>query len=202
MTMYVGDTRKLNAKVTPSNATYRNPIYTSSDEDIAMVTEDGNVIGVSPGTVTITAKAADNSNKSAICVVTVNNRVPATSITVMERRVTMVPGETKYVQVALNPANSTDSLTWSSDNASVARVDRKTGKITARNTGTALITVMTESARIATIEVTVMGLNRTSLTLQQYSRYESLTVEGATGPVNWTIDNPKLLYLEGKVILL
>ena len=195
MTMYVGDTRKLNAKVTPSNATYRNPIYTSSDEDIAMVTEDGNVIGVSPGTVTITAKAADNSNKSAICVVTVNNRVPATSITVMERRVTMVPGETKYVQVALNPANSTDSITWSSDNNAVARVDRKTGKITARNTGTALITVMTESARIATIEVTVIGLNRTNITLQQYSRYESLTVEGATGPVNWTIDNPQVAVL-------
>ena len=195
MTMYVGDTRKINAKVTPSNATYKNPIYTSSDEDIAIVTEDGNIIGVSAGTVTITAKAPDNSNKSAVCVVTVNNRVPATSITVMERRVTMVPGESKYVQVALNPANSTDSLTWSSDNASVARVDSKTGKITARNTGTALITVMTDSARIATIEVTVMGLNRTSLTLQQYSRYEFLTVEGATSPVNWSIDNPQVAVL-------
>ncbi len=50
---------------------------------------------------------------------------------------------------------------------------------------------MTDSGKIATIKVTVIGLNVTELELEQYSRY-TLQVEGATGRVTWDVANPKI----------
>jgi hypothetical protein len=43
---------------------------------------------------------------------------------------------------------------------------------------------MTDTGKTATVEVTVIGLNVTSITLGQYERYNYLEVEGYTGPVS------------------
>ena len=52
---------------------------------------------------------------------------------------------------------------------------------------------MTDSGKTASIEVTVIGLNMTSLTLEQYTTYPyPLTVEGATTTVKWSIDKPQV----------
>jgi uncharacterized protein YjdB len=105
----------------------------------------------------------------------------------------MVAGEEKVVQLVLIPATSTDSYTWSTDNPAVASVDKKSGKIRAKATGTAYVTVMTDSGKTATVEVTVIGLNMTNLTLEQYTTYPyPLEVEGATTTVKWSIDNPAI----------
>jgi uncharacterized protein YjdB len=101
----------------------------------------------------------------------------------------MVSGEQKVAQISLSPATSTDRYTWSSDNSAVAKVDKYSGKITARATGTAYITVMADSGVTAVIEVTVIGLNVTELTLEQYTNYR-LYVEGATSTIRWDISNP------------
>ncbi len=193
MSMFVGEGKTLKATINPKNATYKNAKWTSSDPSIAIVDEDGMVIGLKVGSVTITAEALDNSGKKAICYVWVNERVPSTGITLQDKKLTMVPGESKIVQLVLIPATSTDSYSWSSDNVAVASVDKKSGRITAKSTGTAYITVMTDSGKTATVEVTVIGLNMTSITLEQYTDYPyPLVVEGATSAVKWTIDNPQV----------
>lgn len=190
LSMVVGDSKKLKATITPSNATYRKAQWKSSDTSVATVDEDGVITALKEGSVTITASAKDNSGKKAVCYVTVRERVPSTGITAMDKKVVMVPGETKVVQVALSPSNSTDNYTWSSDNSAVAKVDKNTGRITAKSIGTANITVMTDSGKMTMIEVNVIGLNLTELTLEQYTTYPyRLEVEGATGPVSWSIDN-------------
>ncbi len=67
----VGATVKLNATVTPDNATNKAINWTSSDETKATVSKDGTVTGVAAGTVTITATSADNASAKATCAVTV-----------------------------------------------------------------------------------------------------------------------------------
>ncbi|HHT96463.1 MAG TPA: hypothetical protein GXZ90_01030 [Clostridiales bacterium] len=191
ISMVVGKTEAIKATVKPTNATYKTAKWTSSDTDIAIVDSQGRVTALQPGNVVITAAAKDNSGKKAIVNIQIKESVPSTSLIVMDKRLVMISGEQQSVRVALNPMNSTDEYTWSTDNSSVAKIDKKTGKITARATGVAIITVMTDSGVRATIEVRVVGLNRTSLNLEQYDRY-SLYVDGAVGSIRWDSENQKV----------
>lgn len=200
MSMLVGESKELKAKIEPKNATYKGAIWTSSDNSIAIVDEDGVVTGLKEGSVTITAQAQDNSGKKATSYITVYNRVPATSVVVSDKKIVMIQGEQRTVKPVLNPVNSTDGLTWSTDNSAVASVNEKTGVIKARSTGTAYITVMTDSGKTATIEVSVIGLNVTNLELEQYSRY-TLKVEGATSRVTWDVANPKIAEVKNGVVI-
>ena len=199
LAMLVGDTKELKVTVEPKNATYMNVTWISSDDEVILVDEDGFVTALNPGTATITVEAQDSSGKKALCYVTVGSRIPATGITLMDKKLVMVPGEEKTVQIALNPVNSTDGFSWSTDNAAVAKVDQNTGKITARAIGTANVTVMTDSGKTATIEITVIGLNITELTLEQYSNYE-LYVEGATTAIRWDVGNPEVAVVRNGMI--
>lgn len=67
--MEVGNSLKLTATITPANATYKNIIWVSSDEDVAEVS-NGIVTAVGPGNATITAISGDG-NARAKCKVTV-----------------------------------------------------------------------------------------------------------------------------------
>lgn len=193
VSLYVGDTEKLKVTIRPSNATFKSATWSTSDATVAIVDDRGVITALKAGTATITAAAQDNSGKKVICAVAVYDRVPATSITLQDKSLTMVAGEEKVVQIVLNPTTSTDKVTWSTDNPAVASVNKTTGRITARATGKAYITVMTDSGKTASIEVTVIGLNMTSLTLEQYTTYPyPLTVEGATTAVKWSIDKPQV----------
>lgn len=69
--IYVGDTTKLTATVTPTNATNQKVTWSSNNESVATVGTDGTVTAVSAGTATITATAQDGSGISGSCVVTV-----------------------------------------------------------------------------------------------------------------------------------
>ena len=108
-----------------------------------------------------------------------------------DKKIVMVQGEQREVRPVLNPIGSTDGVTWSSDNSGVASVNKTSGRIKAKATGTAYITAMTDSGKMATIEVSVIGLNRSELRLEQYERAD-LWVEGATGRVRWDTENPAI----------
>ena len=66
-----GNAATITATITPSNATIKNIVWTSSNPQIATVDKSGKVTALSAGTATITAIANDGSNVSASCVVTV-----------------------------------------------------------------------------------------------------------------------------------
>ncbi len=201
VTLFVGDTTNLKATIRPANATYKTAVWTSSNPEIAIVDDDGVVTALKAGTTTITASTQDNTGKKAICLIAVYDRVPSTGITLQDKKLTMVAGEEKIVQLVLIPSASTDSYTWSTDNPAVAKVDKKTGRITAKATGTAYVSVMTDSGKTASIEVTVIGLNMTELVLEQYTTYPyPLEVEGATTTVRWSIDNPLVAVVNNGVV--
>ena len=67
-TVKVGKSLQLTATIEPSGATNQRLEWTSSDSDIAIVT-DGRVTGVAPGKVTITVKTTNG--KTATCTITV-----------------------------------------------------------------------------------------------------------------------------------
>lgn len=70
-----GQTAQLSASVSPSNATNKSVTWSSSNNNVATVS-NGMVTAVGNGSATITATAADGSGKRASCAVTVN--IPTT----------------------------------------------------------------------------------------------------------------------------
>ena len=71
LTMEYGTKEQLTATVAPDYADYPGLTWTSDNEEVATVDENGLVTAVGEGTATITATANDGSGVAASCVVTV-----------------------------------------------------------------------------------------------------------------------------------
>gem|GEM_PF-1078620 len=200
LSMVVGDVATIVPTVRPKGATY-GVVWESADPTIAVVDkQSGRVTALKAGDTQIKAKAEDSSGVEAICVVHVRNPVAITNIQVSESEVVMVPGEEKTVSFTILPAGYTDKYVWSSDNPVVASVNRTTGLITARALGTANITILADSGRTASVKVYVVGLSKTSLTLERYtSTLISLEVYGAAKTdldVRWYSDNERIAQVQ------
>ena len=140
-----GNTATLTATVTPSGSTDR-VTWTSSNTAVATVS-NGVVTAVGNGSATITAKAG---SKSATCSVTVTT--PATGISLSQTSLSLTKGNTATLTATVTPSGSTDSVTWTSSNTSVATVSN--GVVTAVGNGSATITAKAGS-KSATCSVTV-----------------------------------------------
>lgn len=193
LTLIQGKSYELQATVEPDDATYMQPVWTSDDTEIAIVSPKGVITALNPGSTMIHATADDSGAVSAICYVNVIKPVMATNISVSESEIVMSPGENRTVAIALVPNNTTENITWSSDNTAVATVDSETGLITAKAIGTANINILTESGRKGTIKVFVVGLSRTYVELQQYTNLLlKLEVDGGGSSnfsVRWDVDD-------------
>lgn len=79
---------------------------------------------------------------------------PATGITLNKSELTLTAGEDETLTATVTPADSTDTVVWSSSKTDVATVDSATGKVTAVAPGEAIITA-TAGTKTATCKVTV-----------------------------------------------
>lgn len=71
VTLSAGKAVSLKAQVLPSNATYPNVVWYTSNKSVATVTQGGYVKALKKGTCTITCKARDGSGKNSVCTITV-----------------------------------------------------------------------------------------------------------------------------------
>ncbi len=187
-TIIVGHSFTLTATVSPADAYYKTVNYAADDDSVVIVDEDGVVTGIKPGSTFVRATAKDNSGKNALCFVTVINEIAATGITLSDTEIYLLPGETKTVTYTIKPANSTDSIKWSSSDDDIMTVSSTTGKITAKKPGIATATIMTKSGKTATVTVHVLGLSRTYLEIPIYSTYTGFVLDGAdAGDVRWDV---------------
>ena len=151
----VGATATITATVLPAEA---NPAvtYTSNDETVATVNENGVVTGVAAGSTTITIAATDGSGVTTTINVTVSN-IDVTGITATPTEITMITGETATISYTVAPNNATDpSVTFTSANTAVATVDAS-GVVTGVAPGNTTITIASVSNPeiTATVNVTV-----------------------------------------------
>lgn len=117
-------------------------------------------------------------------------------------------GETTQVGTTFLPTASTDVLSWKSSDAAVASVDSRTGLITAKGNGTAVVTAVSPAGASASVQVTVSGyadsltLSKTSLALNPGDSAElTATISPATMGVAWSSSNEKIATVDqsGKV---
>ena len=92
---------------------------------------------------------------------------PAVSqVTLSPTSVKMDMGASKQLTVTIKPAGASKKVTWSSSKPSIASVS-SSGLITAKKTGTAVITVKSNNGKKATCKVTVTKAARRALLIGQ-----------------------------------
>ena len=207
--LYEGETVSLIATITPSNATNKNVIWSSSDTSVATVL-NGKVTALKAGTTSITVTTEDGG-KTATCNVTVKAKVVGVSLN--RTAVTLYEGESFTLIATITPENATNkNVIWSSSNTSVATVAN--GEITALEVGSATITVTTEDGgKTAKCYISVkakverVSLDRASITLTEgdtYSLTATITPSNATNKnVIWSSNNTSVAtVVDGKVTAL
>ena len=173
LTLENGETDTLTATVLPENASNKNVIWSTTNEDIVSV-NNGTIQAVSLGTAKITAEAADGSGIKATCTVTVQQLV--TEITLSKTNITLESGQIETLTATVLPENASNkNINWSSSNTSVATVNN--GTIQAVNFGTAIITAEAAdgSGVKATCTVTVQQLLSTIAEPGDYIKYDTGT---------------------------
>ncbi len=195
---------KLQATITPGNATNRSITWTSADTNIATVTEDGVVKAISKGTTTITATSSNG--KTATCQVVVTEPIIEVQyVTLNKSTLNLTPGKTENLQATITPGNAVNkTLTWTSSNTNVATVT-STGEVKAISEGSTTITVKAttgEAGKCTVIvkkeeqEVTKITLNKTNLTLEKGESERLIaTVEPQDAKdkeITWTSSNSNI----------
>lgn len=167
VTMKPDDTIQLTATVYPANAANKKLIWTSSNDDVAMVTDEGFVLAMAEGEADITATSAENSSIKAVCHIKVEKeKVPVITIVGIkfeESPVTISMGETKKLNVIFNPIDATNKqLEWKSTKTSVVDVDQE-GNIIGVSEGKAIITAKTTDGSNLTINCVVTVVPSTGI---------------------------------------
>ena len=160
-TIYVGNSVSASLQVRPSSASqYATISLTSSNEKVATVNNFGKVTGVAPGKATITATDGNVSCTATITVVAANtSTVSSQSISLNTNYVVLKPGSSKTITGKVSPASASQSLTFKSQDKSIATVSGS-GVITGVATGATSVVV---SNGTASTSVTVI-VNRTAST--------------------------------------
>lgn len=131
----------LSAVITPENAYCQDVTWTSSNESVAVIDENGKVTAKAPGTATITVMSDDAFSasypKRATATVTVLQAV--SGIELDQPELTMNKNGYAVLRAAVLPENASQkTLTWESSDPNVVRVSG--GQLTAASTGEAIIT--------------------------------------------------------------
>ena len=136
LTLDLYEPATLEATVT---GTDEDPVWSSSNEAVATVSDTGEVVGLSNGQATITATVGDVSDS---CAVTVQSTGATPMITGLPTQVTMAVDDTRTLTPAAEYKGNALSLTYAyeSSDAAVASVT-SAGVITAEGRGTATVSV-------------------------------------------------------------
>lgn len=177
LSLDIGKAAILKASITPEDATNKSVEWFSSNANIATVDSNGVVIGKSQGSTLITVRTKDG-NFISTCIVEVSGiaaNVPVTGISLNKTNITLEKGTSLILEPEIRPSSATNKqLTWSSSNSYIASVDSY-GIISAKNSGTAVITARTKdggytaSCTVHVVENGNLTIPVTGITLNKYS---------------------------------
>ena len=215
ISMNVDDSYQLVALILPTNASYEDVKWRSSNDSIVSVNENGNVRALSSGETSIIAETSNGL--LAECWVTVNEK----KVEIVEEKISLNlssaslnVGDTIQLIENITPNNAISSVNWKSSNPSVASVYN--GLVTAKSKGTALITAtlpngnkalttINVSSQKSIINVITMSMNISQVRLKIGGSTQlsvKIIPNNATNKsVTWSSNNPSIVSVDnnGKV---
>ena len=141
MELEVGDNDIAYVTMYPETAKDKREIWSSSDESVAIVDNEGYVTAMGEGKCIITVKSTANPDVYEEIVVRVTDSNKITSIELSKTEITITVGGHDIAYVTMYPETAQDkSEIWSSSDESIAIVDSE-GYITGIGVGECIITV-------------------------------------------------------------
>lgn len=160
----VGAEANLTVKTTPSIVAISDVIWTSNDENVAMVDAHGHIVVADSidnpdTTVVITAVSLENPTISDTLAITVRPAVTNITLTPNTKQYIDFTTGTGYLQLdaSVEPTTAFSTLLWTSSDEAVVTVD-DAGLVEAHQTGTAMITAtaLDLSGVSASVEISVI----------------------------------------------
>jgi len=195
---------QLNATITPEDATNQKIIWTSSDEEVAVVNTRGKVTGVGHGEAVITATTEDGAFEAICSIYVPEHSTAVRAVSISTNAATIYIGDEMQFEAIITPSNATNTnVKWESADNSIVSIDEN-GKAVANAIGTTTITVTTEEGgykNSCTVVVEPQPINVTGISLSS----EALTLaipgtntliatvtpyEATDKTVKWTSSNP------------
>lgn len=180
----------------------------NSNDVVLWKTEDPSVATVSYGTVhpvgigtttlTLFSQNSDQSVQIPVTVTAAESQIPCEEITVETEKLQLVLDETAWLNAAVLPADSSESLYYRSGDESVVTVSR-IGKVVAIGSGKTTITIQSSGGKLKEIPVEVTaGEQKTNISLalnvyyndaskEYYSNEESSDVITVNGDGQYTV---------------
>lgn len=138
LNLHTGETAQLTAEVKPEEAHNKQIFWSSSDEEVATVSEEGLVSAIKAGETVIRAYQGEISAECKLTVI-------ATEITLSESHLEMEVEDEVTLTATVSNATEGATTTWSSSDQAIATVDAE-GKVTAVAAGHATITATCDDA--------------------------------------------------------
>lgn len=162
----VGEKFTLIPTFNPADASYKVCNWSSSNDKVAMVDENGLVTGIAPGKCVIRASSKTNANVYAECEINVTY-VELVNFHFANKQIYLHEGENRTLRATYSPRNASyTDLTYVSSDTGVAVVNAN-GNVTAKKPGTAVITATSHDKKhqdTCIVEVFKSGSNiKTSL---------------------------------------
>ena len=139
----VGSTKKIVAKIEPSDATNQSVTWTSSNPGVATVS-NGTVTAKKKGTATITVKTSDGGKTASVKVTVVEKIVNVTGVSISPSSLNLDVNKTGQLTANITPTGATNkNVTWHSSDTHIATVSQN-GVVKGLASGEVTITVKTE----------------------------------------------------------
>ena len=199
LNVFVGDTTMLQVEFVPSNTTYQEVVWSSSNTTIAMV-KDGKVCALEEGNCIIYAQTSNGIVASCNVVV---NSVNVESIELDETEKIIEVGAQFVLTPTITPANATNkNVIWTSSSPEIASVNEY-GVVSAIKEGECYIHARTSNQKEAKCHVVVrpvdvesIELNETEKNLEEGEQFEltaTITPANATNKnVIWSSSSPEI----------
>lgn len=155
--------------------TFTRPVWSSSDDNVATVDENGRVTALANGKTEISV--------GVVKVCSISVRTSATGVELDRDTLKLTVGGTEQLTATVSPESATDkSLTWSSSDPDVASVDAD-GLVTAHMPGEAVITVTSAEGPSAECLVRVL------YPINVPDTYDITVMQPANGTVSVSLPN-------------
>lgn len=206
-----GDKQKLTINYIPGNATNKKVKWSSSNDTVVGVDNNGNVIAKKAGSATITVVSNDGgyTAQCSVKVEAISKNVVSVSLDKSELELRVGSEDTLNVKIDPDYAINKD-VSWSSSNPKVASV--KDGVIKALSVGTTEIKVVTKDGnKEAVCKVSVISqpiesisFSEEEITVYLDSKTKLVTVSSPDGSILenpiWVSSNPKVAVVKNGVV--